>query len=162
MEIIRKKYGSPGKVIEAAVSDMEALKMPRNDEEVIKFVDSVEAIVRDLKTLKLIGEVANASNMGKIEQKFSDGIKRKWAEEVIKNEYRDLTSTDKFDKMMTFLDLMKETADYCLSDLRSTSGDKRATSNVVAGFVGKFNNDKADNKDDKKKDEIITEENKKN
>ena len=127
MAILERKFGGSRKVVDSAVSDLEKLKTPATDRDFVRFVETIESIQRDLKALDLVGEIANASIMSKIEVRLPTLVKTEWAKKHVEGDYSDKLSTEVFDELMKFLEKNKRSAEYFASEVRADGSKNTST-----------------------------------
>ena len=127
MNILAKEFGTTRKIVDSVITEMEKFKVVTTDKMFIDFVEKLEKIHRDLKTMKMLEEVANAPVIGKLESKLPTVIDQRWTEAVIKEEYDNESSKDKFEHLMKFLAQHKEMVKYRMSDARTSGGQKTQT-----------------------------------
>ena len=127
MDILAKKFRTTRHVVDSVITEIEKLKIVTTDKMFIEYVEKLERINRDLTTVKMIDEVANATIIGKLESKLPIVINQKWSDIVIEEKYNEKSSKDKFENFMKFLAKKKEVVEYQISDARSSSGYKVQT-----------------------------------
>ena len=139
MDILSKEFGTSRLIVDSVVSEIERMKVVNTDRMFLDFVEKLEKIHRDLKTVKMVEEVANATVIGKLEAKLPPVISQEWTKAVIKEGHDKQSSKDKFDKFMEFLSEYKEMVKYQCSESRSCgSGHKTSTQTCfVTGLSSK-------------------------
>ena len=139
MDILAKKFGTTRHVVDRNITEIEKLKIVTTDKMFIEYVEKLERINRDLTTVKMIDEVANATIIGKLESKLPIVINQKWSDIVIEEKYNEKSSKDKFENFMKFLAKKKEVVEYQISDARSSEGYKVQTQTCyVTGLSSKI------------------------
>jgi hypothetical protein len=133
--VLMAKFGSSRLVIDDIVSQMEKMKTITTDKGFVEFVEKLEKIKLDLETLKIIGEIANSTVIGKLESKLPTLINIDWSKIVTEEEMDTKTSKEKFERFMTFLKLSKQRIEYLTADARQCSGGGIARSVTQVNFV---------------------------
>ena len=97
------KYGDPCKIMESIVSQIHRFKKLETDDlkRIIQFVDILEKVYRDLKSLGLENEIANANTASIIEHKLPRTIQMEWYREIYK-ENSSVIKTPKFSNLLKF------------------------------------------------------------
>ena len=121
MKILAEEFGTVDQIVDSVVSEIEKIKLVNSDKAFIEFVEKVEKIHRDLRTVKMLGEVANATNISKLESKLPTVVSREWIETVIKEKLTEKGSNVKFDRFMEFLAQYKKIVRYTMSECRSSA-----------------------------------------
>ena len=93
----------------------------------MEFVEKIEKIHRDLKTVDMLREVVNASNISKLESKLPSVVSQEWTKTVINEDLTVKGSDIMFDKFMEFLYKYKKTVKYQMSESRSSASNKTQT-----------------------------------
>ena len=141
MNILSSKFGCTRKVVDCIITDIEKLKVVTTDRMFVDYVEKLERINRDISTIKIIDEIANATVISKLEAKLPVIIYKDWSDLVIEENFDEKTSREKFDSFMTFLSKKKKVVEYQLSDARNSSYHKSQThSCYVTGVSAKVNN----------------------
>ena len=136
MKILTYKFGQSHLVIDSVVNEIEKMKVVTSDKQFLEFVETLEKIQKDLEALNLLGEIANSTVIGKIEQKLPSIVQRDWTKKVVIEELEDKSSDDKFVKLMAFLEITKRQVEYVANESRQGSGVlNRSQTNFVTGTV---------------------------
>ena len=122
MDVLMKEFGTSRLVIDSVTAEIERLKNVTSDKMFLEFVEKLEKIERDLKTMNLVGEVANNAVLSKLEVKLPTVIHTKWAERVVKDKLDEKTSMEKFTIFMQFLDESKSMVKFLTSEAKTSSG----------------------------------------
>ena len=88
----------------------------------IEFVEKLQKIKLDLDSLNQTNEVANASCMGKIEDKLPLSIGTDWWKEVVAQKLDECASLDRYKALMKFLDEAKERVERQTTSLNKNVG----------------------------------------
>ena len=140
MDILAQEFGTTRQVVDSVITEIEKLKLVTTDRMFIDFVEKLERIHRDLTTVKMIEEVANATVIGKLESKLPVVVNQEWTRAVIKEKYDKKLSKEKYEYFMKFLAEQKEMVKYHMSDARSSVGHKTQTqTSFVTGLSSKVN-----------------------
>ena len=137
MRILQKKFGTKNLVVQDILSQLEKVKSVTTDKMFIEFVEKLQKAKLDLDSLKMTSEIANASIMGKIEEKLPMSINTDWCKIVQKEDLNEGTSEARFAKMMTFLDAEKERVEYQTTTINKNNGSGSAK--TVANLRFKIN-----------------------
>ena len=123
------KYGDPCKIMECIVSQIHRFKGLDKDDpiKIIQFVDLLEKDFRDLKSLGLEGEIANANTVSLIENKLPRSIHMEWYREIYK-EASTVNRSAKFSHLLKFLTTERNVLEYATSELRKDA--KISSSNI--------------------------------
>ena len=143
MKILAEEFGTVDQIVDSVVSEMEKLKPINTDKAFIEFVEKIEKIHRDLKTVDMVGEVANATNIGKLESKLPSVVSREWTETVIHEDLTIKGSNIKFGRFMEFLAQYKKIVRYTMSECRSSAQTQTCFMTGLSAKV-KPNNDPKD------------------
>ena len=136
MSILASKYGCTRRVVDSIIVDIDKLKVVATDKLFIEFVEKIERIHRDVKTLKLIDEIANATVISKLEAKLPVIIYKDWSDLVVEGDFDEKSSKEKFESFMAFLSKKKKVVEYQLSEASNYAGHKSQThSCYVTGFA---------------------------
>ena len=84
MDTIEGELATPKIIIDQAVAEIEKMKVPTTDRGFIEYVESLEKIVRDLKVLDRLPEIANTTILSKLESKLPSQINNDRTKCVIK------------------------------------------------------------------------------
>ena len=103
MSILATKFGSTRRVVDSIITDIERLKIVTTDKMFVEFVDKLERIKRDVTTINIVDEIANATIISKLEAKLPAIIYKDWSDLVIEEDYDSKSSKVKFESFMTFL-----------------------------------------------------------
>ena len=125
-----------------------------SDKAFVEFVEKIEKIHRDLKTVDMLREVVNASNISKLESKLPTVVSQRWIVTVVKDDLTAKGSDIKFDKFMEFLAEFKKMVRYQTSESRSSANHKAQTQTCfVTGLTAKVKpkSDPGDSDDDPEK-----------
>ena len=125
MTILAAEFGTTRQIVDSVVSEIERLKLVTSDVGFIDYVEKLEKVYRDLKTVKMVEEVANATVIGKLESKLPTVINQEWTKAVINEEYNKKVSKEKFECFMKFLAKHKEMVKYQMSDARQSPGGNK-------------------------------------
>ena len=137
MEVLKNKFGEKHLTVSSVVSDIERLKTPETDKQLIAFVETLERAKRDLEALGQLGELANQTVISKIEQKLTGLIRRDWNVKFVQEKIGRKTSDEVFAAFLQFLVEQKETAEYSMCENRNPNGKNVSQANVVVGcFTG--------------------------
>ena len=148
MDILAAEFGTSRLIVDSVVSEIEKLKVVSTDKMFLDYVEKLEKINRDLITVNMMEEVANATVIGKLESKLPPVINQEWTKKVINEELDKSTSKAKFDQFMSFLSKHKEMVKYQSSESRlaSNSGHKSSTQTCfVTGMSAKVKSTKDSN-----------------
>ena len=138
MKILADEFGTVEQIIDSVVSEIERIKLVNSDKAFVEFVEKLERIHRDLKTVDMLREVANASNISKLESKLPSVVSQEWTKTVINEDLTGKGSDTKFDKFMEFLAKYKKMVKYQMSDARSSVSHKTQTQTCfVTGLSAK-------------------------
>ena len=122
MEVLVNKFGNRQLVVNDAMNKIEEMGNITTDEEFVNFVEELETIILDFKSLGYMDEVGKLIFISKIESKLPMVISFEWRKtyfvEVINLE----SSMEKLKKFMSFLSLSKERIEYLTHDARKCSG----------------------------------------
>ena len=131
------KFGDPCKIIESIVSEIHKFKKMEAEDtkRVIQFVNTLEKAHRDLKSLHLEGEIANANTVSVIENKLPRMIQMAWYREIYKED-SSVDKTAKFTHLLKFLVTERDALEYASSDLRK---DVKFNSNALTVISGNMN-----------------------
>ena len=140
MSILEDKFGTKDVVVIDIISQVEKMKGITTDKGFIEFVEQLEKIKLDLETLGQISEIANAGYISKIEAKLPIAISTDWWKIVTDEGLGRKGSSERFDRMMSFLKNAKTRVEKQTSSLNQISGSssqgKSITQfNVVTGAV---------------------------
>ena len=139
MLIIEEELANPKMIIDQTIGEIDSMKTAESDNNFIKFVESLERIVRDLVTLENLSELANTSVLSKLEDKLPARIRFEWSKKVINENLSEMTSYDKFLCFMQYLKDAKKMTKYSLSVLRSSG---KHHSFGTGTFINQPNNNK--------------------
>ena len=135
MSILSAKFGSTRRIIDSIITDIDKLKVVTTDKMFIEYVERLEKINRDVVTVKIVDEIANATVISKLESKLPVIIYKDWSDLVIEECYDEKPSREKFNNFMSFLSKKKKVVEYQLSDARNNTGFKAQTqSSYVTGL----------------------------
>merc|ERR1711905_48571 len=70
MKILAKEFGTVDQIEDSVVSEIEKIKLVNSDKAFVEFVEKIKKIHKDLKTVHMLREVVNASNISKLESKL--------------------------------------------------------------------------------------------
>ena len=136
MSILSAKFGSTRRIVDSIITDIDKLKVVTTDKMFIEYVERLERINRDVVTVKIVDEIANATVISKLESKLPIIIYKDWSDLVIEKCYDEKSSREKFDNFMSFLSKKKKVVEYQLSDARNNAGFKAQTqSSYVTGLT---------------------------
>ena len=137
MSILEKKFGTKSLVIQDIVSQLDKMKPITSDRMFIEFVEKLQKIKLDLDSLNQTNEVANASCMGKIEDKLPLAIGTDWWKEVVAQKLDECASLDRYKALMKFLDEAKERVERQTTSLNRNVGPgaAKAVTNCVTGSI---------------------------
>ena len=135
MRRLEEHFGTSEKIVCSITADIKKLKMPSDDKSFVQFVLRIEAAERELRAVDLITELANESSIASITEKFPKMVAHDWSR-VIENEGLLGQKSDiKFERMMKFLSLKRQSAEYEASKAElsvNTSGSRYC---VVTGLT---------------------------
>ena len=124
MDTIEGELATPKIIVDQTVAEIKKMKAPTTDKSFVEFVEALEKIVRDLKILEQIQEIANTTVLSELETKLPSQIDHNWTQYVIKEKSNKQSSLDKFNRFLSFLEESKEMAKYSLSEVRSGNNAK--------------------------------------
>ena len=103
----------------------------------IEFVEKLKKMKLDLDSLKQTSEIANASCMGKIEERLPLWDSTDWWKIVVREKLDDGTSADRYKAFMKFLDEEKERVERQTTSLNKNSGAGavKTVTNCVNGLI---------------------------
>ena len=127
MKILAEEFGTVDRIVDSVVSEMERIKPVNSDKAFVEFVEKIEKMHRDLKTVDMLREIVNASNISKLESKLPTVVSQEWTMTVINEDLTAKGSDTKFSKFMDFLAKFKKMVKYQMSDARSSAGNKTQT-----------------------------------
>ena len=128
LNILAAEFGTKEQIIDSVVYEVEKMKHITTDKMFLEFVEKLEKIHRDLKTVAMLEEVANAMFMSKLENKLPTVIDQEWTKAVIKEKHNEKSSKDKFEEFMKFLAEHKKMVKYKFSEARQAAvGSKTQT-----------------------------------
>ena len=122
MEILTKKFGGSGLVVDDVASQLKKMKVVNTDKGFVEFVEKLERIQRDLTALNVLGEIANSTIIGELESKLPTLIRIDWSKVVTEDELNEKSANDKYLKFMDFLKKAKKRIEYMTSDSSQLSG----------------------------------------
>ena len=142
MDILEDKFGTKDVVVIDIISQIEKMKSITTDKGFIDFVEQLEKIKLDLETLGQISEIANAGYISKIEARLPIAISTDWWKIVTEESLGKRVSSERFARLMSFLQKAKlrvEKQTSSLNQVSSTGGGNQGKSitqyNVVTGAV---------------------------
>ena len=115
MEVLVDKFGNRKLVVNDALSQIEEMGHITTDEEFVHFVEDLERIIIDFKTLGYMEELANAFFISKLESKLPPRIKYEWSTIVVEEEL-ETTSKEAFERFQTFLARVKKRVEYATAN----------------------------------------------
>ena len=127
MKILAEEFGTVDQIVDSVVSEIEKIKLVNSDKAFVEFVEKLEKIHRDLKTVDMLREVVNASNISKLESKLPSVVSQEWTKTVVNEDLTTKGSNIKFDKFMEFLAKYKKMVRYQMSESRSSASNKTQT-----------------------------------
>lgn len=133
MNALTKKFGQSRLVVDSVIGEMERMKTITNDKQFLDFVEMLEKICWDLEALKLEGEIANSTVIGKLESKLPVLVARDWTKKVIDKYLGEKPSKVVFKEFMTFLTKTRKQVEYQASETRQGSGQAQAMTSFVTG-----------------------------
>ena len=96
MEVLDERFGQGCLVIQDIVNQIEKMKPVTTDKGYIEFVEKVEQMKLDLQALDMLDELANHSNISKLESKLPAMISIDWGKEIMKEKLNRKPSGEKF------------------------------------------------------------------
>ena len=93
MKILAKEFGTVEQIVDSVVSEMEKIKPINSDKAFVEFVEKIEKIYRDIKTVDMLREVGNTTNISKLESKLPSVVSQRWTETVVKEKLKGKGST---------------------------------------------------------------------
>ena len=130
MKVLSAEFGTSRLIVDSVVSEIEKMKYIITDKMFLEFVEKLEKIHRDLKTVEMVEEVANTTVIGKLESKLPTVINQEWTKAVINEEHDKKSSKVKFEMFMKFLAKHKEMVKYQMSDTRQAAGTAKTQTQV--------------------------------
>ena len=121
MEVLVNKFGNRKLVVNDALSQIEEMGHITTDEEFVHFVEDLERIIVDFKTLGYMEELANAFFISKLESKLPPQIKYEWSTIVVEEEL-ETTSKEAFERLQTFLARVKKRVEYATANIWRCEG----------------------------------------
>ena len=112
MKILAKKFGTSRLIVESVVSEVDKLKVVTSDKMFLEFVEKLERLNKDLETVNLVDQVANATVIGKLESKLPPVVEQEWIKRVIYEDLDDGSFKEKFEDFMKFLQKHKDMVEY--------------------------------------------------
>merc|ERR1712237_47401 len=97
MKILAEEFGTKHQIVDSVVSEIEKIKLVNSDKAFVEFFDKIDKIHRDLKTVDMLREVVNASNISKLESKLPSVVSQEWTKTVINEDLTVKGSDIKFD-----------------------------------------------------------------
>ena len=137
MTILEKKFGTKNLVVQDIIAQLEKMKVVTTDKMFIEFVEKLQKIKLDLDSLNQTGEIANASCMGKIEERLPLCVSTDWWKIVVKNNLDDGSSAERYKALMRFLDEEKERVERQTTSMNKISGPGvvKTVTNCVTGSI---------------------------
>ena len=118
MEVLVNKFGSRKLVVNYALSQIEEMGHITTDEEFVHFVEGLEKIIVDFKSLGYMDEVGNLTFISKLESKLPMVIRFDWSKTYFEERIHLESSMEKLKKFMSFLSLSKESIEYLTHEVR--------------------------------------------
>ena len=87
MNILSSKFGCTRKVVDCIITDIDKLKIVTTDKMFVDYVEKLERINRDVSTIKITDEIANATVISKLEAKLPVIIYKDWSDLVIEQNF---------------------------------------------------------------------------
>ena len=134
-----KKFGSPSRMIDAIMSDINNIGIIGNHDDVsfIKFVDTIEQGYRDLSRLNLQNEISTTTVISMIERKLPRDIRRLWARRIEDDESQ-VDVTNKFPEFLKFMLAEKRAVEYDNAQVRIPScNNPEGSSNHIQDVRGR-------------------------
>ena len=88
MEIIEEELASSKLIINHTVQEIEDNKTPSSDNEFVKYMDSIEKIIRDLTTVDKLSKIVNTCIPRKLKYRLPIVINRNWEKSFLKKQER--------------------------------------------------------------------------
>ena len=118
MEVLVDKFGNRKLVVNDALSQIEEMGPITTDEEFVHFVEGLEKIIVDFKSLGYMDEVGNLTFISKLESKLPMVIRFDWSKTYFEERIHLESSMEKLKKFMSFLSLSKESIEYLTHEVR--------------------------------------------
>ena len=131
MDKLQSQFGTKRLVVMNVVGELEKTKKPENDSAFVAFVEKIEKMERDLEAINQRDQLANEAVLTKIEDRIPDLIQDKWADIVIEGNLESAASSEKFTRLMKFLEFCKNKAEYHIS--KSEASGSKSKSCFVTG-----------------------------
>ena len=128
-ERLDERYGQPSRLAEQIVNEIKRYKVlnDNNDKGLVEFIEAIEGNYTDLKLVGMEDEISSLSMVSLIEEKLPSAVKRKWAEEISKDDSK-VDKRKPFPSLLNFLKQQRRIIEYVSADLRTQ------------GYVTKHNN----------------------
>ena len=106
--ILEDKFGTKLLVIQDIVSQLEKMKVVNSDGMLVEFVECLEKIKRDLTHIDQLSQMANATNISKIEAKLPARICEDWVKQVCRENLYEANLEAQYEALMVFLTAQKK------------------------------------------------------
>ena len=113
MDVLKAKFGNPRHIVSACLRDIDKLKTPITDESFITFVEDLEKVERDLKSVELVDRLYHETVLTKLEHLLPEKVKGDWSEYACDNDLitDEAVIEDVFKGFMLFMAKYKKRVD---------------------------------------------------
>ena len=134
LRLMDDKFADERMILDSMMTTIMKFKVPDTDPKFINFVNDVQSLHLDAKTIGKLSEYANPQTLSAIEAKFPEYVRLKWAEHVVEKGLNKKNTGERYDAMMGFLKMSKEMAEYNGSEMLKASAG-RTVSHYCTGVT---------------------------
>ena len=134
LRLMDDKFADERMILDSMMTSIMRFKVPDTDPKFINFVNDVQSLHLDAKTIGKLSEYANPQTLSAIEAKFPEYVRLKWAEHVVEKGLNKKNTGERYDAMMGFLKMSKEMAEYNGSEMLKASAG-RTVSHYCTGVT---------------------------